>query len=156
MKVTSVSYVTRYSDASPLVEAMGRTLVLPPEHAAISSLSPPAGVSVSPHSRILSPHSILGLRSSIFPLSSRLLSHLSSLHAKGSGLSTAQRMCRLEQYLSSLQQGWGITSTATSSAEPLGPRGHPESPPPGGVQCLPSILDSSARHPSVPPASLLI
>ncbi len=55
---------------------------------------PPAGVSVPPLNRILSPHSIPGLR---------------------------------ELYISSLQPGWDITSTAASSAEPLGPHGHPDS-----------------------------
>ena len=32
-----------------------------------------------------------------------------------------------ELYISSLQQGWDIPSTTASSAEPLGPHGHPDS-----------------------------
>ena len=93
-----------------------------------------SGVSTTPNSGILSTHSILGLR----PLPSRSVSLLSpSSPPRRSICSFHTTADDPGSYLSSLQQGCDIASTMASSPEPLRPRGHPESPPPVGVQCLP-------------------
>ena len=91
-------------------------------------------VSAAPHSGILSPHSILGLR----PPPSRSVSLLSPSSPPLRSIRSFRTTTDAPgSYLSSLQQGCDITSTTASSAQPLRPRGHPESPPLAGAQCLP-------------------
>ena len=93
-----------------------------------------SGVSATPHSGILSPHSILGLR----PPPSRSVSLLSPSSPPRRSIQSFHTTTDAPgSYLSSLQHGCDIASTAASSPEPFRPRGHPESPPPAGAQCLP-------------------
>ena len=116
-------------DATPIMGVTERTLQLPPDHTDI--LKDFHQWASRTHQGCLKTNSMLTSSSSPYSVPGKSAGHPEFVPASRRVSSTTQQGSVPSQHSglasSSLQPGWDITSTAASSAEPLGPHGHPDS-----------------------------